>query len=165
MPRGPYILRSGKFQGKAIESLMFSAKGYKFLCGLARMQETESNSRFLQRIRRLLELGESPVIKSQCRCGRPAVSIRIKREEGDIGFGELYCATCQGDSFGGHEQVPLKFSSLRRFDFVLDQKSFLRHLKQVCGLECRERMTAQKAHDFFYAPREEARIRQPQLPF
>ncbi len=164
MPRGPYVLRSGKFKGKAIETLMFSAKGYAFLAGVARMAETDANRSFLRRVRSLIELGKNPEIKVFCKCGRPVAFISVKIERSDIGFIGLCCAECRCSS-NGYSYVPLKFSSVLNFSVVMDQQRFLRYLKQACGLAADERMTAQKAHDFFYPPCQVAKAKQLELPF
>jgi len=148
----PFVLQFKPFAGRAIESLMFDHAGYEYLYNRA-AHAKEQLSAFAFRVARLVEKGEDPKIVACCeKCNKPALFISGKRGGDGVGFGDFLCADCAKAPFPGEEFFPLKFSTIVRFAYVADRKLFIRHLKTACGFRASGRVTAEKAHAFFYPP-------------
>lgn len=146
----PFVLCYGKFAGKAIEAMMFDSKGYEYLDHQAVRNGDENQ--FVLRVRRLVARGETPRIVARCQCGASATHVYARRGSDGVGFGEFCCATCALRPMSGYEAIELKFSSILRFHGKIDQGCFIRELKQACGFGGSEKITAEKAHAFFYPP-------------
>jgi len=165
----PFVLKFGEFAGKAIEALMFSAKGYDFLRYQNGRILTPENNAFISRVRRLMAKGEAPLLTAKCSCGNAATYVFVRRGNDGVGFGEFCCADCTKNSPYRYEAIELKFSSILRFQGATDRACFIRELKQACGFGATERITAQRAHKFFYPEPSSASSkpsrRGPELPF
>jgi len=171
----PFFLQYGQFAGKSVEALMFDPHGIEELERLARGQKTAKNAAFLRRLARLLQLGETPNITAECRCEKSATHVLMKRALDGASFGEFVCAVCARIPYPWPEAMELKFSSTTRFSVIADRRSFIGQLKQAVGFRATERMTAKKAHAFFYPESTMAQIapdqavsetnRGPRLPF
>ncbi len=172
----PFFLKFGQFADRSIEALMFDPHGIEELERLARGTRTEKNSAFMQRLTRLLQLGDNPRITAKCVCGASATHVLMNRANDGASFGEFVCASCARNPHPWHEAMELKFASITRLKVIADRRGFIGQLKQAIGFGATERMTAEKAHAFFYptpsviyAPprvvQREADKRGPRLPF
>ncbi len=155
MRREPFVLKYGKFAGKSIEWLMFQPKGYLFLRGVLKKGK---KSPFTDRVRRLVEKGESSSILENCPlCQQAKVSVVLFRADssGICFFGRV-CRQCADKKAGNQFQMmELKFSGIAVLrGSLVDQELFIRELKKAFGLS--SPLTAEKAHDFFYP--------EPQVP-
>lgn len=146
----PFFLKFGQFAPQAIEALMFDPSGIEELERLARGKRTAKNSAFLSRLARLLQLGEKPRIVAKCACGAPATHVLLKRAADGASFGEFVCVSCARKPYPWPEAMELKFSSITRFPVIADRRCFISQLKQACGFGAAERLSAEKAHAFFY---------------
>lgn len=163
----PFVLQFGKFSGRAIEAMMFDPEGYEFLRQYARQKETSGNVNFLRRVRGLLQKGENPEIKAICACGKKVVSVIGKYDNSGVSFSRFVCEDCAKKIFAAENEYPLKFSAMVQFKGS-ERRNFLFQLRQACGFKFGERITAQKAHDFFYPPKlaeQKVKPRQRELPW
>jgi len=129
--------------------MMFDHAGYSYLRFIWR--EFNDKPQLLARIREVMQRGEQPRIVTACpTCGTPATHIVAAGDDRE-GFSFEAEGWCEAHCPEEHrrQKMPLKFSSVARFVMPSDQASFLKNLRDHCGLG-RERLTAERACDFFF---------------
>lgn len=148
---GAYFLQSGKFAGRAIESMMFEWQGYHHLDRvLYNVKKNGDFGQFATRVRDLFTRAEQPAIAVKCQCGKTAKYIAARIRFEGVAFFDYYCDNCKGETYEGTTLVKLAFSSVDSFHFATDKGLFIREMRKACGLSCR--ITAEEAHVVFYPP-------------
>lgn len=148
---GAYFLQSGKFAGRAIESMMFEWHGYHHLERvLYNAKKNGDFGQFAARVRDLFQRAEQPQIAVKCQCAKTAKYIAGRIRFEGVAFFDYYCDECKGEAYEGTSLVKLEFSSVDSFHFATDKGLFIREMRKACGLSCR--ITADEAHAVFYPP-------------
>jgi len=161
-PSGPYVFKTGKYAKKALEMLMFSPRGYRFLYWLLRKLNQKAGNgernELHKHIAWLIQKGKSRIATKICPyCHVNPVqyfSVFLNREYGGIGsFGPLCCGKEECLEKAESEDpmaIPalyhLDFSSLTRFSST-DAKDVVRLFREVFGLQ--GRLTKKEAFRFF----------------
>lgn len=162
----PFVLQYGKFPGWTVERLMFEPNGYEYLDYQANRTVVGVPNALVNMARRIVDKGEAPNITARCQCKAKATHVFVRRGNDGVGFGEFCCANCAKNPPNGYEAIELKFSAILRFHGTTDRHCFIRELKQACGFGGSERITAEKAHKFFFPEPKPKRDKDgPLLPF
>ena len=155
----PVILESGKHAGKSLAQLMFTDYSWlwEYLKDIRRGydEEISSQSPEHRQLEWLMGRGEDRVATTPCSidgCNQPAAFVHVSYRSGaDPGIlvDQVYCKDHNpGDNSEGTVFVPLKFSSLLRFEHSrASYQAFLRALRSLLGAP--EILTREASLDFF----------------